>query len=591
MKLKQTKRFLMITRYSWQQSAINHLDFGQNLSGNHEATLFVSDTAAPEKLANLRHALSELGIASYLDAAEGKTLLKIVGYKNEEALLSLLSSQGLVNGPAEPKALSDDGKKRDLWQKVRENGTNIAGVLGMAGHAALIASGAIAHEKERVLAGLQYGTSAGILAVYGSGHEEKIPKLCSGLRDHLAHEGITLSGTAHLTPVDAYRQRTMLQKGHDAFKANSILAANLIGVGGNFSMLKSGYDVAKREGVMMGLGRGAHGAINLAGAGVASFVEEKDPEQIAAEKEKGIHKDRGLFGNVKDLIARAPLAFQGSIFLVDNIATNYDAYNIRKRYFQRQKTEHVPLPQMPAGIKEGSNIEKAWKKAYKEVLQEAGHPQRLAENWSQLTATLEKIPGAATLERELATAAHDIPSIEQCLSKIKTINGTVGHHDALKGLFAERKLLLQELEEVQKYPRGWWLAAAKAGAWTLSSAFQAIATKNRGTTPEQKYGELAAQVATMALEVPAEQRETVIRKSAEYLASKDFVHLRSEELAGKIHAKLDIISKSPWAALVKGGTAVETPEKATTPETLPGTVIASQHMEGRTTTEGSRAIH
>jgi hypothetical protein len=578
----------MISRYTWQDSAINALDFSTNLSGNPEAAIHVSASARPEQLADLRKSLSDNGISSYLDTKGDSTVLKVVGYGSEESLLATLSRQSLTHGPGQKEIVNEEGKKGGIFQKIRENGTNIAGALGMLGHAALIRSGQIAHEKERVMAGIQYGTSAGILAVYGSGHEEKIAKLCAGLREHLAHEGLAFSASSSLTPLEAYRQRNMLQKGHDAFRANSILAANLIGVGGNFSMLKSGYDLAKREGVMMGLGRAAHGGINLAGAGVASFVDEKDKEQIEAEKQRREGKPKGLLGSAKDLISRAPLAFQGSIFLLDNIATNYDAYKIRERYFQRQSKDVVPLPPMPEGVQEGSKEHKAWKKAYEAALHEAGHMQRLDENWKKLTGMLEKIPGSQALKEQLSVASHSIPSMEECLSKVKTIESTVRHNEALKGLLAERKLLLQELEEVQKYPRGWILAAVKAGAWTLSSAFQAVALKNREATPDQKYSELAAQVATMVLEIAPEQREAAIQKSAEYLsASKDFVHVRSDDLAKRIHAKIDAISKSPWAAVMKG---METPvpeaqvasSAAFAAPEVPGTVVgAAQPMETR----------
>lgn len=586
----------MIIRYTWPTSSITHLEFGRNLSGNPEASIVIPASAQPEQLLKLRESLIKQGIASYLDADGDKTIVKITGHNNEESLISLLANLRLVSGSPARQALSDEGKQQGIWQKVREKGTNIAGALGMAGHAALIASGAIAHEKERVMAGLQYGTSAGILAIYGSGHEEKISKLCSGLRDHLEHEGIPLGNGTSLTPVDAYRQRNILQRSHDAFKANSILAANLIGVGGNFSMLKSGYDVAKREGVMMGVGRAAHGGINLLGAGVASFVEEKDAEQIAADKARNADKKTGIFASAKDWISRAPLAFQGSIFLVDNIATNYDAYKIRERYFQRQKTDLIPLPERPANAVEGSDAHRTWKKSVEEALHGAGHAQRLDENWKSLTAALEKIPGASAIEKELGVAAKSIPGIQDCLKKIGHIDEIVGHQDTMKAILAERKILLQELEEVQKYPRGWWLAAAKAVFWTSSSAFQAIATKNRGTTPEQKYSELAAQVATMALDVPAEQRDMMIHKSAEYLASKDFVHLKSEELAEKIQSKVKAISKSPWAAIMKGQSV--NPSSPTMPlepspeqANSPGTVIASHQLDGRTMQDASLAIH
>lgn len=564
----------MITRYSWNNSPISQVDIGKNLSGNAQATIYVSANTNSEHVAALRAALTEHGMASYLDTVKGQNVLKVIGYGSEDKLLGLLGATKTIEGQATKEVLGEDGKQQSAWQKIREKGTNIAGALGMAGHAALIASGHIAHEKERVLAGLQYGTSAGILAVYGSGHEEKISKLCAGLREHLLNEGIPLTTSTHLTPTEAYRARGMLERAHDKFKANSILAANLIGVGGNISMLKSGIDVGKREGLMMGLGRAAHGGINLAGAGVASFVDEKDAEEIASDKEKSQRDDKkpGLFSGITDFIKRAPLAFQGGIFLVDNLATNYDAYKIRQRYFQRKSTDPIKLPAMPEGMVEGSKAHARWeRKVFNKALQSAGHPQRLDINMARLTKALEDVPHGMNLLETIKTSSHSIPAADKCLEMIKTIDETVGKSGTVKALLADRKILLQELEEVQKYPKGWWLALAKAGLWTTSSAFQAIATKNRGISPEEKYSELAANVATMALDVPEQDRERMVLKSAEYLSSKDFVHIRADDLASRIRDKLTAISSGPWAA--------------TSPSTVEPAAVTAQPVESDMTKE------
>lgn len=583
----------MTTRCTWNNSTVSRVDFGQNFNGQQEATIFAAPNAEPGSLAKLPAALSSLGMQVYFDYADGQNVLKVIGHPDSNEVIKGLRRVNAISGDGTHQKVKEEGN-RSVVRVIRENGTNIAGALGMAGHAALIASGYIAHEKERVHAGLQYGASAGILAIWGAGSDKPFQKLCSQLYDHLQNEGVTFTQTGSTSPMSAYFHRGLGERAYDTFKSNSILASNLIGVGGNISMLKSGIDVAKRDGIMMGIGRGAHGAVNLAGAAVASFVEEKDEEHLQRQQEKLARDERagttGLFSlphKVADWISRHPLGFQGGIFLADNASAFGDVAAIRKRYIQRQNTEHVELPQEPVnpfeatnplkGLTEGTpeyetahaskaykNWEKdskgwkkskeytSWKKENDTLMHTVvGHAQKLEINAKKIEAEITKIPGMAEKLGQIdLTRLDSIPSAETCLQHVKALDKAIEssgkNSEALGNLLKDRRILMQELEEVEKYPKGWMLALAKACLWTASSTFQAFATKNRQVSLEQKYGELYAYVATMALDVPPGERATMVHKSAEFLASHDNVYIKAEDIEKGIHQKLDALVGSPW---------------------------------------------
>lgn len=619
----------MSLRYSWNDSNVSKVDFGQNFNSQKEATIFASPNADAGALAALPAAFSNAGMQVYFDFVDGQNVLKVMNYSNEADVSRLLQRTQAVQGTPLKQEMKDSKESKGVIRTIRENGTNIAGALGMAGHAALIASGYIAHEKERVAAGMQYGASAGILAIWGAGSDKPFQRLCAGLYDHLQNEGIGFTSATHTTPMNAYLHRGMAEKAYDTFKSNSILASNIIGVGGNISMLKSGVDVAKRDGIMMGIGRGAHGAVNLMGAGVASFVEEKDEEHLDRQKQKQARDERiGSNGGISSIphkiagwISRYPLGFQGGIFLADNASAFGDVAAIRKRYIQRQKTDFVELPTEPispyaatsplSGLQEGtseykamletdrykgwkkdadawqknSKEYKAWKKEYDGLMHtKVGHIQRLELNAQKIQHALtESAPEVAKKIGEVELSAlSGIPKAETCLSHVKVLDAALasvgGHSGQLDALLKERRVLMQELEEVQKYPGGWKLALAKACLWTASSTFQAFATKNKKVSLEQKYGELYAYVATMALDVPQEQRALMVHKSAEFLASHDGVYIKAEEIEKGIHQKLDTLVSSPWINVTPAMVQAKA-DAAIAPETSPAKDMASATPE------------
>lgn len=577
----------MTVRYSWSDtSLLSRIDIDKGINGTNIATVFASARANPEQLSAVVNALSANDIPVYFDHTEGQDTLVAANFGKEQQLLAVLRNAGVVTGSENRQIVEEGGQKHNWWGKLRSYGTNIAGALGVSGHAALIASGMIAKEQSRVMAGLQYGTSAGILAMYGSGTEKKVEKLCSGLQDYLSTEGVEFAPQNLLTPVSAFRTRSTLEKGGDALKENSILAANVIGVGGNLSMIQSGIDVGKREGFVAGFGRGMHGGVNLIGAGVASFVPEKDEERINFEKRRKEEKRQEktppgainaaithVTDAVYDTVARYPLATQGSIMLVDNIGANWDAYEIRKRYIQRLKDAHIPLPEKPLDVAENSKEMKEWKKDFHEAYLSTGHLQRLDINLQRIEDELAKVGGRAA-DIKLKVMDHSVQAVTEGMRGVEEMEKIVGHNDTIKTLLADRKVLIQDLEEVRKYPRGWMLAAAKAGFWTASSAFQTIASKNHPLDAASKYSEICAHVATMAVSVPEEQRDTMVHKSALYLAAQDAIYLPSDQLETMIRDKVTLLQKSRW--LDQSPSQPELPATATRGAPVPATPPSSE---------------
>ncbi len=599
---------MSVTRYVWNNSAVEKIEISKAFSGNDEAMVFAAPDAPAGSLAGLPEALARRGIPVYFDFVNGQNVMKVTNFGSEANLTSVLRAVGATSGTPVKQHIEDKEHKASALQTIRENGTNIAGALGLGGHIALMASGYIAHERERISAGAKYGTSAATLAIFGSGSDKMFPRLCAGLHEHLQNEGVHFGHDGIITPVTAYEHRNVLEKGYDTFKSHSILAANLIGVGGNIDMIKSGISVASRDGFWKGVGRGAHGGVNVFGAAAASFIPEKDAEQIAREDEQRAREGNKHSGNflsnafhrVTDWISRYPLGFQGGIMLTDNMAAFGDTISIKKRYEQRQITDSVELKEAPksphtepanphkVGTKEFEDFTrsaeykkwqkdekafkkskeyKAWEKENNKALHTTvGHTQKLEMNAGRISGILDSKLAELGDKLHLPDLKNllEVPSAEKCLEHVRTLDHVIekfgGHNKELETLLKDRRVLLQELEEVKKYPRGWMLALAKSSLWTLSSAFQAIASKNHQINPEQKYGELGAYVATMALEVSPEQRDSMVHKSAEFLAAQDDIYIKATDLEKTIHVKLDAMMSSPWLNI--GGRSMEIANRA-----------------------------
>jgi hypothetical protein len=542
-------------QYSWQNSPVSKMIVATNISGQPEATIYANSAVEGGALSELTKALSRKGMAVYFDEVDGAQVLKVQNFPNPNILTLTMNNLGATEGTPAREEVNVDGVHKNTWTKIREKGTNIAGALGIIGHAGLIASGAMAGDMNRVKGGLQYGTSAGILAVFGAGNQKLTSSLCSGLFEHLTAEGIQFSPSEHATPTAIYRERSGFEKGYDAFRKHSLLAANIIGVGGNIDMMKSGWQAGKRDGFGSGAGRFGHGAVNLVGASVASFVPETSKEALELKKNQKSENDKNnggmlssisdLAGTARDGIARAPLMFQGGIMLADNILDMTDAFHIKQSYERRDKTDYVTLPSKPdVTLDPKSKAFKEQEKAYKSALQKAGHYQRLEMNLKEIEQLLGN--GEASKLHDLTIVAKN-PIIEKSKQVIKAMEKVGGNSKELEALMADRKVLLQELVEKERFGKyGWVVAAAKVGAWTASSAFQMIAKKNTGLSTDAKYGEICANVATMALEVPAEQREAMVTKSAEYLAAQPAVYITADEIKAGILHKLTVLQKSPW---------------------------------------------
>jgi|GEM_PF-6405405 len=590
------------TQYSWSGSPVSHMIVASNVSGQAEATIYPSKNANPKALSQLTDELTRRGMSIYFDEIDGVQVLKTQNFPNPTMLVNTLVASGTVVGAGDKQDI-ELGESKSAWTKVREKGTNIAGVLGIIGHAGLATSGAMAGDMNRVKAGLQYGTSAGILAMYGAGNQKVTAALCDGLYDHLRVEGIEFDEVHHATPAAAYRTREGLEKGYDSFKKNSLLVANLIGVGGNVDMMKSGYSAMQRDGVASGIGRFGHGSVNLVGAGVASFVPETSPEKIAQKEvlaETDVHAPEegdgivagisGALAAARDGIARAPLAFQGGIMLADNILDMSDAFQIKQSYERRDSRELVELPPEPDKSLDPKSKEfKTQEKTYKAALQKAGHYQRLDINLEKINEQLAKaakdeISGEFAGDITVATTEKAI--IDKSTKVIDRMGGMKGVSKELDALMEERKVFLQELVEKERFGKnGWVVAAAKVGAWTTSSAFQMIAKKNTAQSTDSKYGEIFANVATMALEVPKEQRAEMMSKAAGYLAAQDVVYIGAEELEAGIAKKLAAIEHSPWLNGLRSAKPIQyakgKPENVVAEAALADRVVAPEQANAR----------
>ena len=542
-------------QYSWNGSAVSKMVVSTNISGQSEAAIYASPNVDSGALSQLTAQLSSKGMGVYFDEINGEQVLKVQSFSNPNVLLNTLAKTGVVQGNAAREELKNESENKGALSWVRENGVNAAGAFGVLGHIGLFSSGLIGNDPNRMRAAMMYGGSDSIFFMFGAGEQKQVSALCAGLQDYLQADGINFTQSEHVTPTQLYQSRSVAHKGFDAFKKHTIPIANSLGAFGNASTVMSAHKLLATEGAVAAGVRAGNATLNLTGAGIASFVPETTAEEreykermkAASADVGGEEKPLSVGGKMYDTLQKSPLAFQGATMFAMDAFQAFDARQIQQRYKRRLETDKVDIPDIPDAEKLGGPKSKEFRKANKEydaAYKKAAHWQRLEEKYKQMEGLLEERPAREELKSLLKI--DKLPDAKTCASMVENMDTALAKDSKLGKLINEEKMLLQEVIEVQKYPKGWMFAGLQAGAWLTAATFRTLSSKNKAQEVDVKYGEIFANVATMALEVPVEQRAEMIHKSAGYLAAQEAVFITSEEVEEGITKKLAALEKSPW---------------------------------------------
>ncbi|HEU5048248.1 MAG TPA: hypothetical protein VFT64_10450 [Rickettsiales bacterium] len=343
----------MGSRYDWQDpsSPIKQIDVTKNAGGWLQVVIYAPQNF-DSKLATLPQYLTKRGYITYGDTVEGQQVYKIADFgKKEEPILDVLRNGGFTAGAPKKSDTPDHIQELTGLEKVRRYSANLSGIFGIAGHALQIVYGKLTGDKNRITAGVLYGTSNMLGAAFGSGAGPiQFSRITSGLHDFLHKEGLTFTEPLIKTPEITYRERTLGHRVWDMAKTHPIQVLNAIALPGNIALLRSGLMEASHRKDMPLLKRPGIGTAGAAAVAATSALIAVVIPEVSEEKLDQFRKRKGFLKCLKDgeigeafkilpdsvymFIARKPLAVQGALLLSDNALMLKDAYETSKSYQQ-----------------------------------------------------------------------------------------------------------------------------------------------------------------------------------------------------------------------------------------------------------------
>jgi len=547
------------TRYSWgDESAVKKVDFTVSSDGSRQsAVVYAGAHVERGGLAKIPAGITRYGYTNiYADVVDGQNVLVIDGVRDESKLVSALDNLGVIKGQPERESFEvtlQKGKKSD-WLK--KNALNINGVFGTIGHAAMAGTGVLQNDKDRMWNGILGGMVPLMLGVCGNGKKDlDFDPVFEGMRQYFAAEGLQL-------PTLTEKHKSGLT---DAIKhfvsSHPVPIAYSIGLAAGYKGLKSAYSqVSKGQG---GEARLAAVATSQMGNLVVLGIPEKEKNALEHEEHKDTSLGQEIAGHFKAFsqdpigaVQAAPMFWDGALKFFDNILYGADTYSeIKKvsKIWAHNREESCAIP---------------GKEGYKELA------QRIKERLEALDITNEELAEIVVPKgRTSGSFSELIKGLEKDEKVLKTLRDSHGFAQnsimetiEKMGMASEEKgALLRDLENFARKEEEYriatsplgkkspWLAGITAATFTIATAMEALASKNRDMSymKDEAYNKLFAMAARAVGDIAPEDRGFMINKMAVYLAGQPDIHnagVTSERIEQEIIQRVEALENSPWTA-------------------------------------------
>ncbi len=541
------------SRYSWgDDSAVKTVDFVVSADGkSHSAMIYAGDNVERGGLAKIPSALTRYGFSNiFADATDGKNVLVIDGIKDVEKVISALSNLGVTKGEPQKETFKVQLEKGSKSAWLKRNALNINGVFGVTGHAAMAGTGVLQNDKDRMWNGVLGAMVPLLLGVCGNGKDGlEFDPMFEGMRKYFAAEGLQL-------PVFTEKHKTGLVDTIKHFVASHpVPIAYSIGMLAGYKGLKSAYtQVSKGQG---GVSRLAAVGTSQVGNLVVLGIPEKEKNMLEHDENKDTSLGKEIVGHFKAFaqdpvaaVQAAPMFWDGALKFFDNIlygmATLDDINKINNVWAKnRNSKDYVDLASslIDRLNKLGVNIEDADQLA--SLVVPAG---RTSGKFGELIAGMEK---EEDILKSLRNGHGFNPN-----GVVKALEATGKAAEEDRALFGEMEKFARMEEEyrIATSPLGKrspWLAGITAATFTIATAAEAMASKNRDASymKSDAYQKLFAMASRMVNDVPEEERAFVTHKMAIYLAGQPDVHnagITSERIEKEINQRIDAMNNSPW---------------------------------------------
>jgi uncharacterized protein (DUF2164 family) len=490
---------LQTTTYRWNSgSTISRIEIEKMPTGKTEARLYANKETPETSLAALPRELHKYGFEKpYPEVIEGENCLIIPDTSNPAKLFSLLAQKGLVQGDAQV-ATDQNGKKKIDTLKY-------SGLVGMVGHGALMARGALRGDWNQVFQGPAGAAVPLILSAYGNGQDNiDFDHMLQEMHGYFQKEGIDLP------PLESLEAKRSLIKTLNHFAStHSLELAGSIGLFGAYKGIRSGMNDRNWF-------RAGAGAVSGVGTAAMFLVPEskQDDDRSAGTKlkeelgklAKACLTPTQLPGAMMDFVKAGPIMFMGVLNLADNALYGADI-------------------------------------------------------WKQITTFRKNQANPEKYEAE-AKAARDKLAVLNAKPH-STVDSKIARE--IRKLEGDARILEKELEMSVKSPLKGKMAIGMSVltllSWTAASTFAALSTKN-ATAEQQDYAleKLYAAIAKMIVVIPNDQRQDLLNKMANYLSTQpELKHAKmtSEKIVAQITKRIGAMEHSPWVARAQAQKADE----------------------------------
>lgn len=484
---------LQTTTYRWNHgSTISRIEIEKMPTGKTQARLFAAKGTLEASLAALPRELHKYGFEKpYPEVIEGENCLIIPEAGDASKLFSVLAQKGLIQGDAQVTTNLNGKKKIDTLK--------YSGLVGLVGHAALMARGALRGDWNQVRQGPAGALVPTILSAYGNG-QDTIDF------DHMLKEmhGYFLKEGGELPPLESMEAKRSLSKTLNHFlSTHSLEVAGSIGLYGAYQGIQSGM----KDRNWFRTGAGVVSGIGTAAMFLVPETKQEDERSAGAKLKQELSKlgkaclnPVQLPGALIDFVKAGPIMFMGVLNLADNALYAADIWKQISTYRKHQAN--------PAKY---------------EAEARAAREKLMVLNATPYSAVDSKIL------REIRTLEGNASILEKELEMSVT--------SPMKGKMAIGMSVLTLL------------------SWTAASGFAALSTKN--ATPEQQdfaLEKLYAAIAKMVVVIPDDQRQDLLHKMANYLSTQpELKHatMTSEKIIAQIAKRIGAMEHSPWVARVQ----------------------------------------
>lgn len=553
-------------RYTWgDDSAVKKVDFTVSPDGNKKsAVIYAGDHVERGGLAKIPSGLTRYGFSSvYAEVHEGKNALVIDDIRDENKVITALGNLGILKGEPQKETFPVHVVKGKFGDWLKKNALNINGVFGTVGHAAMAGTGVLQNDKDRMWNGILGGMVPLMLGICGNGKKElDFDPVFDQMRQYFAAEGMNLPAFTE------EHKRGLSGVIKDFVSSHPVPIAYSIGMAAGYKGLKSAYNqVSKGQG---GKARLAAVGSSQVGNLVVLAIPEKEKNLLDHEENKhqGIGQEitshfRAFAQDPIAAIQAAPMFWDGALKFLDNILYGYDTYeeiNKVNKIWAHNREEITAKPgkksyhQLANDIRErldklgvGNDVMNLSNDELANIVVPKGRP---STQFGKLIAGLEG-------DDKILKALRDSHGFSQ--------NAVLGAIENIGMAAEEKNTLLSDLENFARKEEEYriatnplgkkspWLAGVTAATFTIATAMEALASKNRDMSymKDEAYNKLYALAARVVNDVTPDDRAFITRKMASYLAGQSEIHnagITSERVEEEITKRVNAIENSPWMA-------------------------------------------